>query len=162
MMLRSRTCIRRTSICCRKYPRSVLCVPHRQTNENLSAYSIWRDNLTPRAFTSDRVAVLELLAAQAAISLENAGLYSGLQLSEAFLAEGQNLSHTGSFGWSVANGEIYWSAETYNIYEYDRTAKPTLEMVLRRTHPDDRDLVQQARDRASEGKSRHESSNTVC
>jgi PAS domain S-box-containing protein len=110
------------------------------------------NNLTPCAFTSDRVAVLELLASQAAISLENAGLYSDLQRSEAFLAEGQSLSHTGSFGWSVANGELYWSAETYNIFEHDRAVKPTLEMVLRRTYPDDRDLVQQTLDRASEAR----------
>ena len=72
--------------------------------------------------------------------------------SETFLAEAQSLSHTGSFGWSVATGEIYWSAETSNIFEYDRTAKPTLEMVLRRTHPDDRDFVQQTRGRASEAR----------
>ena len=110
------------------------------------------NNLTPRAFTSDRVAVLELLASQAAISLENAGLYSDLQRSEAFLAEGQSVSHTGSFGWSVASGEIYWSAETYNIFEHDRAEKPTLEMILRRIHPDDRDLVQQTLDRASEAR----------
>ena len=135
----------------RKYPRSVLCVPIVKQTKLVGVLYL-ENNLTPRAFTSDRVAVLELLASQAAISLENAGLYSGLQLSEAFLAEGQSISHTGSFGWSVANGEIYWSAETYNIFEYDRTAKPTLEMVLRRTHPDDRDLVQQARDRASEAR----------
>jgi PAS domain S-box-containing protein len=38
--------------------------------------------LTPRAFTADRIAVLELLASQAAISLENANLYAGLQRSE--------------------------------------------------------------------------------
>jgi PAS domain S-box-containing protein len=81
-----------------------------------------------------------------------ASLYSDLQRSEAFLAIAQSLSHTGSLGWSVASGEIYWSAETYNIYEYDRAAKPTLEMVLRRTHPADRDLVQQALDRASEAR----------
>ena len=135
----------------RKHPRSVLCVPIVKQTKLVGVLYL-ENNLTPRAFTSDRVAVLELLASQAAISLENAGLYSGLQLSEAFLAEGQSISHTGSFGWSVANGEIYWSAETYNIFEYDRTAKPTLEMVLRRTHPDDRDLVQQARDRASEAR----------
>jgi hypothetical protein len=65
--------------------------------------------------TSDWAAVKELLASQAAISLENASLYSDLQRSEAFLTEAQRLSHTGSFGWSVASGEIYWSAETYNI-----------------------------------------------
>jgi hypothetical protein len=91
------------------------------------------------AFTSDRVAVL---ASQATISLENASLYSDLQRSETFLAEAQSLSHTGSFGWSVRSGEIYWSAETYNIFEHGRAAKPTLEMVLQRIHPDDRDLVQ--------------------
>jgi PAS domain S-box-containing protein len=102
--------------------------------------------------TSDCVAVKKLLASQAAISLENASLYSDLQRSEAFLTEAQRLSHTGSFGWSVANGELYWSAETYNIFELDRAAKPTLEMVLRRTHPDDRDLVQQTLDRASEAR----------
>jgi PAS domain S-box-containing protein len=135
----------------RKHPRSVLCVPIVKQTKLVGVLYL-ENNLSPRAFTSDRVAVLELLASQAAISLESAGLYSGLQLSEAFLAEGQSISHTGSFGWSVANGEIYWSAETYNIFEYDRTGKPTLEMVLRRTHPDDRDLVQQARDRASEAR----------
>jgi signal transduction histidine kinase len=94
--------------------------------------------------------VLELLASQAAISLENASLYSDLQRSEAYLAQGQSISHTGSFGWNVPSGEIYWSEETYNIFEYDRAAKPILELVLRRTHPDDRDLVQQTLDRASE------------
>src|ERR1700689_5391239 len=101
------------------------------------------------AFTSDRVAVL---ASQATISLENASLYSDLQRSETFLAEAQSLSHTGSFGWSVRSGEIYWSAETYNIFEHGRAAKPTLEIVLRRIHPDDRDLVHQTLDRASEAR----------
>jgi PAS domain S-box-containing protein len=135
----------------RKHPRSVLCVPIVKQTKLVGVLYL-ENNLTPRAFTSDRVAVLELLASQAAISLENAGLYSGLQLSEAFLAEGQSLSHTGSFGWSVASGEIYWSAETYNIFEHDRAEKPTLESALRRVHPDDRDRVQQALDRASEAR----------
>jgi len=110
------------------------------------------NTLSPVAFTSDRVRVLELLAAQAAISPENAGLYSDLQRSEAFLARAQSVSHIGSFGWSVASGELYWSAETYNIFEYDRAVKPTLEMILRRTHPDDRDLVLQTLDRESEAR----------
>jgi len=73
-----------------------------------------------------------------------------LQRSEAFLAQGQTLSHTGSFGWSVLSGEIYWSEETYNIFQYDRAVKPTLELVFQRIHPDDRDLVQQIIDDASE------------
>ena len=93
------------------------------------------NNLSPFAVTSDRVRVLELLASHVAISLENASLHSDLQCSETLLAEGQRLTHTGSFGLSVASGDIYWSAETYNIFEHDRAAKPSLEMVLRRIHP---------------------------
>src|SRR3984885_952707 len=109
-----------------------------------------------RAPTLDRITVLELLASRDEISLENAGLYSDLQRSEAFLARGQSVSHTGSFGWSVASGVLYWSAETYNIFEHDRAVKPTLEMILRRTHPDDRDFVLQTLDRESEARANFE------
>src|SRR5260370_19934079 len=107
-------------------------------------------NLTPGGFKTDGVGLLEMLASQAAISLENANLYSDLQRSEGFLAEGQSISHTGSFGWNVSSGEIYWSEETYKIFEYDRAVKPTLELVFQRIHPDDRDLVEQTVDRATD------------
>src|SRR5260370_35507146 len=106
--------------------------------------------MTPRVFPSDRGGVLELRASQAAISLENASLYSELQRSEALLADGQSISHTGSFGWNVSSGEIYWSEETYKIFEYDRAVKPTLELAFQRIHPDDRDLVEQTVDRATD------------
>jgi PAS domain S-box-containing protein len=72
-----------------------------------------------------------------------------LRHNEAYLSEAETLSHTGSFGWSVSSGEIYWSEETYTIFEYDRTVKPTLELVFQRIHPDDRDLTQQIIDRAT-------------
>ncbi|HEY1984754.1 MAG TPA: sigma 54-interacting transcriptional regulator [Terracidiphilus sp.] len=75
-----------------------------------------------------------------------------VQRSEAFLAEAQRISHTGSFGWRVLTGEIYWSEETFKIFEYDPSVKPTLELVFRRTHPDDRDLVKQKIDRAAHEK----------
>jgi formate hydrogenlyase transcriptional activator len=75
-----------------------------------------------------------------------------LRRSEAYLSEAQKLSHTGSFGWSVASGEIYWSEETYNIFDHDRTTKPTLEFVLQRIHPDDRNIVQQIIAHASEAR----------
>jgi len=135
--------------------RSVLCLPIVKQTKLIGALYL-ENNLTPRAFTSDRIAVLELLASQAAISLENASLYSDLQRSysdlhrsEAFLAEGQRISNTGSFGWSVLSGEINWSEEIYKILEYERAVKPTLELVFQRIHPDERDFVQQTLDRAS-------------
>src|ERR1700726_5330440 len=57
-----------------------------------------------------------------------------LRQSEAYLAEAQRLSHTGSFGWRPSTGEIFWSEETLRIFQYDRATKPTVERVLRRVH----------------------------
>jgi len=81
-----------------------------------------------------------------------------LQRSEAYLAEAQRLSHTGSFGWRPATGEIAWSDETLRIFQYDRTTTPTVERILQRVHPDDAPLVRETFERASEdGKDfRHE------
>src|SRR5271163_4253576 len=70
--------------------------------------------------------------------------------SETFLAIALSLSQTGCFGWTVASGEIYWSEETYKIFEHDRSATPTLKIALQRVHPDDRDFVQRTLDRTSE------------
>ena len=72
-----------------------------------------------------------------------------LRRSEAYLAEAQRLSRTGSFGWNVSSGEIYWSDETYRIFEYETTTKPTVQMIIERTHPDDRMQLQQIIDRAA-------------
>jgi len=69
--------------------------------------------------------------------------------SEMYLAEAQRLSHTGSFGWDPASGEIYWSSETYRIFECEPTIEPTVQMVLDRTHPDDRMRLRQIIDCAS-------------
>jgi signal transduction histidine kinase/CheY-like chemotaxis protein len=73
-----------------------------------------------------------------------------LRRSEAYLNEAQKLSHTGSFGWEVASGKIYWSEQTFRIFEYDLLTEPTLELILYRTHPDDRALVRRLIDRVSQ------------
>ena len=72
-----------------------------------------------------------------------------LQRREAYLAEAQRLSHTGSFGWDVSSGEIYWSDETFRIFELDPKTEITTELIVQRTHPDDRQAVQQVIERAS-------------
>src|SRR5271170_3150080 len=77
------------------------------------------------------------------------GAADELRRNEAFLAEGQRLSKTGSFGWKVSTGELFWSAETYRIYQYDPTMKPTIEMVMRRVHPEEVHLVEQTCRRAA-------------
>jgi signal transduction histidine kinase/CheY-like chemotaxis protein len=72
-----------------------------------------------------------------------------LQRSEAYLAEAQKLSRTGSFGWRVSSGEIFWSEETYRIFEFDRAAKPTIEIIVQATHPADLAMVERTIARAS-------------
>src|SRR6201987_3915900 len=74
-----------------------------------------------------------------------------LRRREAYLAEAQRLSHTGSFGWKPGSGEIVWSDETYRIFEYDRSVKPTIDSVVRRVHPQDRADFQKVIDGASRG-----------
>jgi len=61
-----------------------------------------------------------------------------LRRREAYLTEAQRLSHTGSFGWKPDTGEIVWSDETYRIFEYDRSVKPTIDSSVQRVHPEDR------------------------
>jgi PAS domain S-box-containing protein len=73
-----------------------------------------------------------------------------LQRSEAYLAEAQRLSHTGSFGWKPSMGEIIWSEETFRIFQYARKTKPTVELILQRVHPEDAALVQQTIERATQ------------
>jgi signal transduction histidine kinase/CheY-like chemotaxis protein len=69
--------------------------------------------------------------------------------SEMYLEEAQRLSRTGSFGWDPASGEIYWSDETYRIFECEPAMRPTVQLVLDRTHPDDRMCLRQIIDCAA-------------
>jgi PAS domain S-box-containing protein len=66
---------------------------------------------------------------------------------EAYLAEAQRLSHTGSFGWNASGGFV-WSEETFRIFGFDRATQPTVESVIQRTHPEDlrrvRDFIERA------------------
>jgi formate hydrogenlyase transcriptional activator len=101
-----------------------------------------RDNLEFRV--AERTS--ELLRANAELEDTQAALRS----REAYLAQAQRLSQTGSFGWRLSSGEILWSEETFRIFEYDRTTKPTVELVLQRIHQDDAPLVREAIKRASQ------------
>ena len=146
-----------------KHVRSVLCLPLVKQGKLVGALYL-ENNLTPRAFTSAKLAVLKVLASQAAISLENVRLYeelrtenserqraeAGLRRSEAYLSEAQSLSHSGSFGWRLSSGELYWTEETFRIFEYDPASTPTLERLRLRIHPDDVAAFGRVAARASE------------
>jgi PAS domain S-box-containing protein len=67
-----------------------------------------------------------------------------LRRSEAYLAEAQRLSHTGSWAFDLASGKfVYASAECIRMYEHDaQEGLPTREATFRLIHPEDRDSVQ--------------------
>ncbi len=73
-----------------------------------------------------------------------------LRRSETYLSEAQRLSHTGSFGWCVSTGEINWSEETFRIFQYDPSTKPTIELILQRVHPEDASSFKETVARASQ------------
>jgi PAS domain S-box-containing protein len=86
------------------------------------------------------------------VAMENLKqIEAALLHSEMYLTEAQRLSCTGSFGWSVSNGNLFWSDETFRIFQYDRATKPAQELVVQRVHPDDRAAVQRTIDDASRG-----------
>jgi PAS domain-containing protein len=67
-----------------------------------------------------------------------------IRRSEAYLAEAQRLSHTGSFGWNVSTDEHFWSDETFRIFEFAPASKLSLQMILDRVHPKDMPSVNMA------------------
>ena len=77
-----------------------------------------------------------------------------LKQSQTYLAEAQRLSRTGSFGWNVNTGELYWSDETFCILGFDKSFKPNLNAVFERIHKDDLSFVKQKLDEASKEKKR--------
>ncbi len=133
-----------------KRARSVLCLPLVKQRA-LIALLYLENNLATRIFTPARLTVLNVLASQAAMSIENSLLYRDLAKSEDYLAEAQSLSHTGSFGWVVSTGDIFWSEETLRIFEYDPGTQPTVELVIQRVHPEDKAFVRQMIERAAQG-----------
>ena len=105
-----------------------------------------------RAGDAIRVREQQLRKARDELETKVAERTAELQRSEAYLAEAQRLSHTGSFGWDVSSGKLYWSEETFRIFECDPADQPTAAFVLQRTHPDDRVRVQETIDRAAREK----------
>src|SRR6476469_3550212 len=79
---------------------------------------------------------------------------TALRRSEAFLAEGQRISHTGSWSWNVSSGKATWSEEHYRIFGYDpQKIQPSYQLFLETVHPEDRSTIGQNLDRAVREKS---------
>jgi PAS domain S-box-containing protein len=76
-----------------------------------------------------------------------------LRRSQAFLAEAQHLSRTGSFSWRVATDEITWSEQLYRIFQIHRDARVTFELIGTRIHPEDLPVFQEHIERARRDRS---------
>ena len=142
---------------------TVFPVPLAEITETLSRTGRWEGELVHKSRAGAKVSV----ASRWSLQQDERGLTLGTLESNtditerkraeeaqrrsqaAYLAEAQKLSHTGSFGWNASNGEIFWSDETFRIFGYEPTTRPSIEMVLQRVHPDDVALVRQVVDRAA-------------
>ena len=72
-----------------------------------------------------------------------------LRHSEAFLAEGQRISHTGSWSWNVSNGKVAWSEEHFRIFGFDpEKTKPSFQLFSQTIHPGDRLFIKRSLDEA--------------
>src|SRR6266404_2259360 len=72
-----------------------------------------------------------------------------LRRSEAFLAEGQRISHTGSWSWNVSSGKVTWSAEHFRIFGFDpEKTEPSFQLFLETVHAEDRSFIKQSLDEA--------------
>lgn len=107
-----------------------------------------REPASPTQVQQDLIAQVTHIAS---IAVERASSEAALKRSEAFLAEAQHLSRTGSFSWRVATEEITWSEEMYRIFELEQDAPVTFGLILSRTHPEDIPLLNDTIERARSG-----------
>jgi len=96
---------------CQKHARSVLCLPLVKQSKLIGVLYL-ENNLASHVFTPTRISVLELLASQAAISLENARLYNDLQEREARIRRLVDSDIIGIMMWDI-EGRILDANEAF-------------------------------------------------
>jgi PAS domain S-box-containing protein len=105
--------------------------------------------LSRQVLAADTLDTLASLADSIAQRIARQRADEELRRSEAYLAEGQRLSKTGSWGFKVPAGERFWSREVYRIYGFDPTeGPPVLDALRRRWHPEDRLMADAVIERA--------------
>jgi PAS domain S-box-containing protein len=102
-----------------QHARSILCLPL-INQAKLIGLLYLENSLAPHVFTPTRIAVLKLLASQAAISLENTRLYRDLEDREAKIRRLVDANIMGIFIWNL-QGEIIEANEAFlHMVEYSR------------------------------------------
>jgi PAS domain S-box-containing protein len=120
-----------------------------RSQQTLGTFVIYRrEPGNPTAFEQDLIGKITHIAG---IAIERALGDAALKRSEAFLAQAQRLSSTGSFSWRVGTGEISWSEEVYRIYGLDPALPLTRELIYSRIHPEDLPFINERAARARSG-----------
>src|SRR5262249_5115436 len=105
---------------------------------------------------SQDIELIELATHLARVAIEREHAEEALRRSESFLAEGQRISLTGSWGWNLHTGKIIWSDEQCRMLGFDVPTEPSLELFFDRVHPEDRGRIRQTLDQASRAGSQYE------
>lgn len=124
-----------------RHPKSVLSFPITKQSRLIGVVYLEND-LATQAFTPARLNVLKLIAAQAAISLENALVHEALQESEERLRLALEATRIGIFDWDVEQDSWLASPVYYSMLGYRPKHSPgNRQEWMERVHPDDRALV---------------------
>src|SRR6201991_77328 len=95
----------------------------------------------------------ELRTARDELEIKVVERTSELRRSEAYLAEAQRLTHTGSWAWSPDTDVRYWSEECYRVLGFDpRDGVPRIDELIQRIHPDDQHAFRESKKRAKHTK----------
>ncbi|ASU37772.1 hypothetical protein hmeg3_05320 [Herbaspirillum sp. meg3] len=134
---------------------NAICVPMLKQARVVGALYL-ENRVLPDAFTVEHTQILQLLASQAAISLETARLYAALlaenaqrkaaekalRASQTSLVQGEQFNHIGSMRYVLEEGLMYCSAELCRIYALEAGKDViTYEEFSALLHPDDRHSV---------------------
>jgi len=104
-----------------------------------------------RSPSSHDLRLIEMAMHLAGLAIERDRAEEALRRSEGFLADGQRISHTGSWGWNLSTGKIIWSDEQSRMLGFDLAKiEPTVELFFERVHPEDRARVKQVLDNATD------------
>ena len=104
----------------------------------------------PRSPSSHDLGLIEMATHLAGVAIERDRAEDVLRRSESFLADGQRISHTGSWGWNLSTGKVIWSDEQSRMLGFDLAEiEPTVELFFERIHPEDQERVRQILDDAT-------------
>jgi PAS domain S-box-containing protein len=108
----------------------------------------------PRSPNSGDLELIELATHLVRVAIERDRAQEALRRSEGFLADGQRISHTGTWGWNLSTGKVVWSEEHFRIFGFDpETTESSFQLFLETVHPDDRSFIEQGLDEAVRKKS---------